>query len=127
MIKARSLPQRPVTELLGKLVDTQDILFSLLEAQHKPALARQLYFFSGVVGGLLAIAILCLDFSDSRRALTQARTAFLCADHADHDGLRAWIRGLQSMFAYWWDRPHDSIRYAQSGAQFAATAKNTPP
>lgn len=53
-------------------------------------------------------------------ALTQSRTAYLCADNADHNGMRAWIRGLQSLITYWAGRYRDAVRYAQHGAQFAA-------
>jgi hypothetical protein len=37
------------------------------------------------------------DLADPHAAMLQARTAVLCADQADHDGLRAWLRGLQSL------------------------------
>ncbi|MGH3926216.1 MAG: hypothetical protein ACRDTT_25695, partial [Pseudonocardiaceae bacterium] len=49
----------------------------------------------------------------------------LCAEQADHDGLRAWICGLQSLVSYWARRPHDSIRYAQRGATYAERASST--
>ena len=109
--------RRPAQEILYRLVNTQKELFALLEARQVPAHARQLYFMAGVVGGMLART--SNDLSDPYNALTQARTAFVCADRADHDGLRAWIRGLQSMIAYWAGRPNDSVRYAQAGRQFA--------
>lgn len=120
---ASSYPQRPVTEILGRLVEAQDVLFCLLEARLKPGHARQLYFLSGIVGGLLAKA--SLDFADPHTALTHARTAFICADQADHNGLRAWVRGMQSLVAYWAGRPHESVRYAQSGTEFAQASHGT--
>ena len=109
--------RRPVQEVLYRLVSTQEMLFSLLEARQVPWHARQLYFMAGVVSGMLARA--SHDLSDPYNAQTQARTAFVCADRADHDGLRAWIRGLQSMIAYWSGLPKDSVRYAQSGRTYA--------
>jgi hypothetical protein len=51
------------------------------------------------VGGLLAKA--SHDLAEPYAAMAQARTAYLCADNTDHDGLRAWLRGLQSLIAYW--------------------------
>jgi hypothetical protein len=33
--------------------------------------------------------------------MAQARTAYVRADNAGHDGLRAFVRGFQSMTAYW--------------------------
>ncbi|WP_216678623.1 hypothetical protein [Streptomyces sp. MNP-20] len=115
---ATEYPQQPLTELLPDLLTTQDTLFTLLEHQRRPAQARQLYFLAGVTGGLLAKA--SHDLSDPHAALTQARTAFVCADNADHNGFRAWIRGLQSLVSYWAGRTRESVRYAQSGVEFAA-------
>jgi hypothetical protein len=115
--------QRPLPELLNDLVTAQDTLYTLLEGRQQPKLTRQLYFLAGVVGGLVANA--SHDVGDPHAALTQARTAFLCAENADHDGLRAWIRGLQAVIAYWAERPLESIRYAQSGADYAARSGNT--
>jgi tetratricopeptide (TPR) repeat protein len=116
-------PQRPLSHVLGDLVSVQDVIFSLLEQRHRPNQARDLYFLAGVTGGLLAKA--SHDLADPHAAMTQARTAFLCADNADHDGLRAWLRGLQALVAYWAGRHNEAIRYAQQGAEFATHARNS--
>jgi hypothetical protein len=120
---ATAYPQRPLPEILGRLVETQDLVFALLESRQRPEHLRQLYFLGGVTGGLLAKA--SHDLGNPHAALTQARTAFLCADNADHHGLRAWIRGLQSLVSYWAGNPHDSVRYAQLGAGYAEQAHST--
>lgn len=120
---ARAYPARPLPEILGHLVSGQETVFSLLERPQRPTHARQLYFLSAVLGGLLAKA--SHDLADPHAALAQSRTAWLCAEQADHDGLRAWISGLQSLICYWARRPHDSIRYAQRGAAYAQSAGNT--
>jgi hypothetical protein len=116
-------PARPLPEILGHLVSGQQTVFSLLERPQRPDHARQLYFLSAVLGGLLAKA--SHDLADPHAALSQSRTAWLCAEQADHDGLRAWISGLQSLICYWARRPHDSIRYAQRGTAYAQRASNT--
>jgi hypothetical protein len=116
-------PQRPLSEILGDLVSIQDLIFSLLEQRQQPNQAKDLYFLAGVNGGLLAKA--SHDLADPHAAMTQARTAFMCADHADHDGLRAWIRGLQALVAYWANRHNEAIRFAQQGAEFALRSRNT--
>lgn len=119
----RTYPTRPLTEVLGHMISIQDTVFTLLERPQRPTHARQLYFMSAVVGGLLAKA--SHDLADPHAALAQSRTAWLCAEQADHDGARAWICGLQSLIAYWARRPHDSIRYAQRGTEFAKRAGNS--
>ncbi|OEJ29629.1 transcriptional regulator [Streptomyces agglomeratus] len=120
---ATDYPQRPLSELLGDLVQTQETLYTLLENRQRPEQARQLYFLTGVTSGLLAKA--SHDLADPHAALTQARTAYLCAENADHNGLRAWIRGLQSLISYWAGRLHESVKYAQAGAQFATLGHST--
>jgi hypothetical protein len=120
---ARIYSRRPLPEILGRLSTTQDVLFGLLEARQAPACARQLYFLAGVMSGLLARA--SHDLGDPYAALCQARTGFLCADRADHDGLRAMMRAWQAVVTFWAGRPDDTVRYAQSGMRFASAARNT--
>jgi tetratricopeptide (TPR) repeat protein len=111
-------PQQPLANVLGDIASTQETIFSLLETRQRPSDSQQLYFLAGIVSGLLAKA--SHDMGDPHSALTQARTAFLCADHAEHNGLRAWIRGLQALVTYWDNRYLDSVRYAQQGREFAS-------
>jgi hypothetical protein len=120
---AVAYPQRPLTEVLSPLVETQDLVVALLERRKRPDHLRHLYFLGGVTGGLLAKA--SHDLGNSHAALTQARTALLCADGADHNGLRAWIRGLQSLVSYWAGNPHESVRYARLGAGHAERSNST--
>lgn len=115
--------RQPLTDLLGDLGGAQDAVFSSLELVPPPTQARKLFFLGGVVSGVLAKA--CHDFVNSSGAMVHTRTGFLCADRADHNGLRAWIRGLQSQISYWAGRPHDALRYAQTGAAFAAKSANS--
>lgn len=111
--------QRPISDFLGDLIQTQGDLFTLVEGRQPPKQTRQLLLLAAVANGLLAKV--SHDFADPHAALTQSRTAFLCADNADHDGMRAWIRGLQSLIAYWAGRYHESVRYARQGASHAPT------
>jgi hypothetical protein len=120
---ARAYSRRPLPEILGHLATAQDALLGLLEVRQAPAHARQLYFLAGVMSGLLARA--SHDLGDLYSAHTQARAGFLCADRADHNGLRAMIRAWQAVITFWANRPQDAVRYAQSGVQFASAAGNT--
>lgn len=120
---ALAYPQRPLTELLGDLAETQDTLFALLERRQTPQQARQLHFLASIASGLLAKA--SHDLADPHAAMLQARTAVLCADQADHNGLRAWLRGLQSMVAYWAGRYAEAVRYAEQGTVFSEQGGGT--
>lgn len=113
----------PLPNILGRLASVQDSVFSQLELRQKPANARQLYFLAAVVGGILGYA--ADDIGNPRLALTHTRTAFMWAEYAEDNGLRAWIRGLQSLISFWANRPVEAIRYAQAGSEFASAARST--
>jgi len=112
-----------VPAILGRLVSAQDAVLSSLEVRQKPSNARQLYFLATVIAGMLAYA--GDDVGKPQIALAHARTAFMFAEYADHNGLRAWIRGIQSFICYWANQPREAIRYAQAGAEFATAARGT--
>ncbi|MEO7193978.1 MAG: hypothetical protein ABIZ05_04025 [Pseudonocardiaceae bacterium] len=115
--------RQPLPTLLDDLVDTQDRAFGLLEGRQRPAQARDLYLIAGIACGLMAKA--SHDLGAPHDALTQARAGYACADNAGHDGLRAWIRGLQALVTYWSGRLDDSVRYAKLGAEVAARSSGT--
>ncbi|HKR52105.1 MAG TPA: hypothetical protein VJT72_21495 [Pseudonocardiaceae bacterium] len=115
--------QQPLPTLLGDLVDTQDHAFALLEKRQRPEQTRDLYLIAGIACGLMAKA--SHDLGAPHDAMTHARTGYACADNAGHDGLRAWIRGLQALITYWSGRLDYSVRYAQLGAEAAARSRGT--
>lgn len=114
---ARAYPRRPLSELLGRLVEVQDTAFRLLESRARPADARELYVLCGLACGMLAKA--SHDLGEPHAAMTQARTAYICAEQAGHTGLQGWVRGLQALISYWAGRPAESVRFAQHGAELA--------
>ncbi|GIJ30507.1 hypothetical protein Vqi01_56690 [Micromonospora qiuiae] len=120
---ALAYPQRPVSQILPDLVETQDTLFTLLERRQQPAQSRDLHFLAGITTGLLAKV--SHDMADPHSAMLQARTAVLCADQAGHPGLQAWLRGLQSLVAYWAGRYAEAVRYAEAGREYATQAGGT--
>jgi transcriptional regulator with XRE-family HTH domain/tetratricopeptide (TPR) repeat protein len=93
--------------------------FTLLEGRQHPNQSGRLYVIAGRACGLLAW--MSGDVGRTAEAETQARTGWLCAELADHDGLRAWIRATQSKSAYWDGRIRDSVRLAEAGLQHRAT------
>jgi hypothetical protein len=114
---------QPLPMLLGDLVDTQERAFGLLEGRQRPEQSRDLYLVAGIACGLMGMA--SHDMGASHDALTQTRTGYACADNAGHDGLRAWIRGLQASFTYVSGRLEESLRYARLGAEVAARSRGT--
>ncbi|MDG4828203.1 hypothetical protein O7627_02650 [Solwaraspora sp. WMMD1047] len=120
---ALAYPQQPVSHILGDLAETQDTLFTLLERRQPPNRSRDLHFLAGITSGLLAKV--SHDLADPHSAMLQARTAVLCAEQAAHPGLQAWLRGLQSLVAYWAGRYAEAVRYADAGREHATQAGGT--
>jgi tetratricopeptide (TPR) repeat protein len=115
--------REPIVNIMGDLVQAQDAVFSLLEGRQRAADRVELYMLAGVVSGLLAKA--SHDLGKAHDAMTQARTMYVCADNADHPGLRVWARGLQSLIAYWAGRPQEAVRYAQAGTMILEGGRGT--
>ncbi|MEU9337927.1 hypothetical protein AB0D49_33000 [Streptomyces sp. NPDC048290] len=113
-------PNRPVGPVFTEVRALRDRTFTLLEGRQPPAYSRDLYVAAGVLCGVLANA--SFDLGNYSAAQTQARTAFLCGELAGHHGLRAWVRGLQALIAYWDGRPRDAVGLADAGAVFVPEA-----
>ncbi|OIJ86416.1 hypothetical protein [Streptomyces colonosanans] len=109
-------PNRPVGPLFSEVRALRDRAFEFLEGRQPPQYTRDLYVAAGVLCGVLANASFDLGRYDA--AETQARTAFMCGELAGHNGLRAWVRGLQALIAYWDGRPHDAVRLSEAGGNF---------
>jgi hypothetical protein len=115
--------QQPLPALLNDLVDTQNRTFKFLEGRQRPKQTRDLYVLAGITSGLMAKV--SHDMGASHDAMIQTRAAYACAENADHDGLRAWVRALQSGIAYWSGRLDEAVRYIQLGVEYAARSRGT--
>jgi hypothetical protein len=120
---ATGYSRQPVPEFIGRLAVVQAALFDWLKQRQSPDHARELYFLAGVTGGMLARA--GHDLAEPDAALAQAGTAFICADRAGHDGLKAWIRAVQCMINYWADAPDRAIASAASARKFTRLSGST--
>lgn len=106
---------RPAAELFVDIRKLRDTVFQLLRTNRLPDQMRQLYLDASRVAGLQAH--ICLDLGQYRAAHTHARAAYLCADVAGHNGMRAWVRGLQSLISYWDGDLIDAVDLARDGAR----------
>ena len=113
---ARTYLSSPPLPVVLTALRVRNRAFALLEGRQYPNQARQLYLIAGRICGLLAW--MSSDLGRHMEAETQARTGWLCAELADHEGLRAWIRGTQSKLAYWDGRIRESAQLAEHGLQF---------
>lgn len=82
-------------------------------------LPRGLY---AVVGwALTLLAWISTDLGRPDAADAHARAAWVCADKAGHNALRAWVRATAHTTAFWEHRFLDAARYAQDGLRYANT------
>ncbi len=109
-------PNRPVYPIFVELRELRNRAFELLEGRQHPEQSRELYLVAGVLCGVLANASFDLGWLPA--AETQARTAFLCAELAGNNALRAWVRGTQSLVAYWDERPRAAVELAADGWRY---------
>src|SRR5262249_13704804 len=110
-------PNRPVYPIFVEVRALRTWAFEKIEGRQFPEQTRDLYLATGLLCGILANASMDLGRLDA--AETQARTAFLCAELAGSNWLRAWVRGTQSLIAYYDDRLMAAAELAASGRGFA--------
>jgi hypothetical protein len=115
---ASDYQRQPPHAYASRLVDIQNTCFDLLDRPASIAVTRQLLTVSAITGGILAKV--ALDLGHQRSAQTHIRAAYVSADHADHPQLKAWIRGLQSVMAYWEGRYAEARDYAARGQALRA-------
>ncbi|MFC9640741.1 helix-turn-helix transcriptional regulator [Streptomyces mirabilis] len=97
----------------------RDRIFTLLEGHQHPRQSAALYVAAGYLCGLLAW--MSSDLGQLRDADTQGRTAWLCAELAGHNDLRAWVLSTRSKVAFWDRRLRDALNFARRGATYRTT------
>jgi transcriptional regulator with XRE-family HTH domain/tetratricopeptide (TPR) repeat protein len=96
----------------------RDRVFARLQGHQRPVQTRDLYLIGARVCGVLAW--ISGDLDCQRAAQTHAWTAWVCAEQANHDGARAWVRAAQSKLAYWDARHAESAQLAEEGLRWTA-------
>ncbi|MFI1865725.1 hypothetical protein [Streptomyces jumonjinensis] len=121
---AQGLLRLPGGAVLDDLAYLQNATFRLLEGgRAKPSQIRHLYLLAALQSGMLAKA--SHDLGEPQSAMMQARTAAVCADQAEHQTMRAWVRGLQAAISFWTERPMDALHYARSGTAIGADLRGS--
>ncbi|MFG2310607.1 XRE family transcriptional regulator [Streptomyces sp. NPDC048566] len=100
--------------LFNRTRHLRDRTFTLLEGHQYPRQSADLYVAAGYLCGLLAW--MSSDLGQLRDADTQGRTAWLCAELAGHNDLRAWVLSTRSKVCFWDGRLREAIAYARRGA-----------
>lgn len=109
------VPTRPLF-LRSRAV--RDRAFRLLAGRQPPNQTRDLYAAAG--WALTLLAWISVDLGRPDAAESHSRTAWACADAADLDELRAWVRATQHTTAFWQNDFESAGEYAQDGLRYAA-------
>jgi len=125
---AHDFVTQPAVPVLAEVADLRSQAFGLLEGHQYPDQVRDVYANAAKLCGLLAIASSdrfgCYD-----AAIKHARTAWLCADKAGHNELKAWVLGVRSTIDFWLrqykqaaDRAAEGRRYVSRGTELVRLA-----
>lgn len=113
---ASDYQQAPPYPFLLETRRLRDRVFVKLQGHQRPAQTRDLYLTAAHVCGMLAW--ISGDLGYQRAAQTHVWTAWVCAEQANHDSTRAWVRVTQSKLAYWDDRYLESAQLAEDGLRY---------
>lgn len=109
--------KRPPYAIFGPIAQLRREVFAILDSHVRPEYLSELYLLAGQLTGMLAHA--SADLGQPVIADAHARTAWMCADLAGHNPLRAYVRWIQSNIAYWSGDYARAAQTAHSGQRYA--------
>lgn len=109
----------PPAAVFVSLLGVRDDVFALIAGRQQPRHTTGLYKITGQLCGLLSVVT--FDLGHPHAANTHARTALHCAEVSGYTPLRAFVRCVQSNFAYWDGRYNEAAHLVES-ALFDATS-----
>ncbi len=110
--------RRPAYAIFRPLATLRHDVFDLIDRHPRPSYLPDLYLVAGQLSALLAHA--SSDLGQRYAADSHTRTAWLCADLAGDNRLRAYTRWVQSNVAYWREDYVTAGELAQNGQRYAA-------
>ncbi|WP_154814456.1 hypothetical protein [Actinophytocola xinjiangensis] len=113
---AHSYLKAPTTPLFVRTRALRDRAFALLSDHQDPRHTRELYAAAG--WSLTVLAWMSVDLGHPEAAERHARAGWLCAQRADHNGLRAWVRATQHTAAFWQGAYRAAADYAADGLRY---------
>lgn len=106
-----SNPPGPMLQAAVEL--RSEIVRRLRQHHYRPGELADLYLILGRLQGILAYA--ALDLGDADGAMVHANAAWICAEHASDNELRAWVRGTQSLIARFNSNYDQALEYVLDG------------
>lgn len=114
---AQSYLKVPTKPLFQRSRAIRDRAFKLLAGRQPPNQTRDLYAAAG--WALTLLGWMSVDLGRPDVAESHTRTAWACAEDADLDELRAWVRATQHTAAFWQDDFVRAADYAEDGLKYA--------
>ena len=105
---------------LATLTETREVrarALRTLQVGCPPDQLKDLYLLIGQLSGVMAYT--ALDLGYPHEAMTHSRMTWLCGNLAGHNGLRAWVRGTQSLIARFARRFDEAYEFLQAGTEYA--------
>ncbi|WP_350280890.1 hypothetical protein [Kribbella sp. HUAS MG21] len=115
---AQSYLRMPIRPLFEKSRAIRDRAFALLAGNQSPRQSRDLYSAAG--WAITLLGWMSVDLGRPDIAEGHTRTAWACAEAADHDVLRGWIRATQHTAAFWQEDFSRAAAYAEDGLRYSA-------
>ncbi|MGH8900665.1 MAG: hypothetical protein ACRDYA_03055 [Egibacteraceae bacterium] len=106
----------PPYPLLQRTHRLRTQVWTLLRGHQRPTQTRELFLLGARLCTLLAW--MSGDLGDNRAAGDHAWAAWRCAERADHNGARTWVRAVQSKTAFWDGDYEESARLARDGLRY---------
>lgn len=114
---ATAYVSKPVSEVFQEIGALRRAVFDLLRGRQHPNQSAHLYLAAGRLSGLATHV--ALDLGQYAAATTHSRAVWRCAESAGHNGLRAWVRSIQSLIAYWQQDYRQAADLARAGLPYA--------
>lgn len=113
----RSYLKQPTLPLFGRTKALRDRAFNLLAGHQNPRQSRELYAAAG--WALTTLAWMSVDLGRPDAGEDHARAAWACAERADHNLLRAWVRATQHTASFWQKDYGSAAEYAADGLRYS--------
>ncbi|MEU0166797.1 helix-turn-helix transcriptional regulator [Streptomyces iakyrus] len=107
----------PLHRIFTDLVTTRDHLFAALNGRQPLGQTRELLLLAGTSCLLLGHA--SQNLGDEDAAIAQLQTAWTFAEQADHNDLRAWVKGTAALIAEWSTRRQTALDYTRQAIRLA--------
>ncbi|WHT23397.1 hypothetical protein N8J89_20665 [Crossiella sp. CA-258035] len=114
---ARAYLKEPTLPLFARTKALRDRAFTLLDGHQTPQQSQELYAAAG--WSLTMLAWMSVDLGQLGAAETHARVAWVCADRADYNPLRAWVAATRHTTAFWQRDYLGAAGHAAEGLRYA--------